>query len=387
MNKIRENTIYSTFKCIGGQCEDSCCEGWTVDIDQETYGYLKGIKNHELKNRIQDKIYLNEWSYSQDVDYAHVELNKKKACAFLNKRKLCDLQTAFGEKGISNVCNLFPRTLNKVNGVIERTLSMACPEAARLVLKNKKAIQYQAVRENLKHVIIETELLTNDLQYKDTAVKYFMELRCFSIELIQNKNIDFKDRILMLGAFHQELEKSKNDAILALIDQWRRDILHKKTRRLSQKKSTLLLLKIADALDVKKEVDNERFKDFHKLFRKGIKYSGYDHYRLVKEKNMDQLKDKMYILENYLVNDMYRNLYPFSEPGSPMDSYRMLMTKLGLIELYLMGISESLNGLEEDTIVDFIQAFSKTVDHHHTYLESISDLLESTVKIEFALMD
>ena len=27
----------TSFKCIGKDCIDSCCSGWRIDIDEETY--------------------------------------------------------------------------------------------------------------------------------------------------------------------------------------------------------------------------------------------------------------------------------------------------------------------------------------------------------------
>jgi len=30
-------TYVSRFTCIGGDCEDTCCAGWGVTLDEETY--------------------------------------------------------------------------------------------------------------------------------------------------------------------------------------------------------------------------------------------------------------------------------------------------------------------------------------------------------------
>lgn len=32
-------SYYGDFHCIGGSCKDSCCIGWEVDIDEDTYEY------------------------------------------------------------------------------------------------------------------------------------------------------------------------------------------------------------------------------------------------------------------------------------------------------------------------------------------------------------
>ena len=30
---------YEKFKCVGGDCKDTCCAGWEIDIDEETFYY------------------------------------------------------------------------------------------------------------------------------------------------------------------------------------------------------------------------------------------------------------------------------------------------------------------------------------------------------------
>ena len=48
---------YRQFQCIGGACEDTCCQGWTVDVDKTSYKRLmrdsqpeiRGIARNNLK--------------------------------------------------------------------------------------------------------------------------------------------------------------------------------------------------------------------------------------------------------------------------------------------------------------------------------------------------
>ena len=35
--KMRYPRYFKEFKCIGGNCEDSCCIGWDIDIDKVTF--------------------------------------------------------------------------------------------------------------------------------------------------------------------------------------------------------------------------------------------------------------------------------------------------------------------------------------------------------------
>ena len=42
--RITEPDYFNDFKCIGGKCEDSCCIGWDIDIDEVTYNIYIAIK-------------------------------------------------------------------------------------------------------------------------------------------------------------------------------------------------------------------------------------------------------------------------------------------------------------------------------------------------------
>ena len=34
---VRYPDYYEKFACIAGACEDTCCAGWEIDLDEETY--------------------------------------------------------------------------------------------------------------------------------------------------------------------------------------------------------------------------------------------------------------------------------------------------------------------------------------------------------------
>ena len=40
---VRVPDYFSEFSCIAGDCKDSCCLGWEIDIDDKSYEYYKTI--------------------------------------------------------------------------------------------------------------------------------------------------------------------------------------------------------------------------------------------------------------------------------------------------------------------------------------------------------
>ncbi|MEG1583602.1 MAG: hypothetical protein RR361_00955, partial [Anaerovorax sp.] len=53
------------------------------------------------------------------------------------------------------------------------------------------------------------------------------------------------------------------------------------------------------------------------------------------------------------------------------EAFMALAIRYGLIQYHLLGIGENRGLLKEDTVIEFIQTFSKAVEHHHVYLSEI----------------
>ena len=53
---------------------------------------------------------------------------------------------------------------------------------------------------------------------------------------------------------------------------------------------------------------------------------------------------------------------------SPFDSFIMLLVRTNFIKFYLIGLYLNNNEINDEKIVEFIQVFSKTIEHHKDYL-------------------
>ena len=60
-------------------------------------------------------------------------------CAFLNDENLCDLYKELGPDSLCDTCRLYPRHTEEYEGLRELSLSLSCPEAARIILSCKEA--------------------------------------------------------------------------------------------------------------------------------------------------------------------------------------------------------------------------------------------------------
>ncbi len=119
-------SYYKSFKCVGGDCERSCCIAWEIDIDKKTLeGYRAG------KGEIYDRI---RASVTDGGGEAHFRLLEGNRCPHLNRDGLCDIIIALGEGALCHICREHPRYYNPLSGSVEVGVGLACPEAARLIL-------------------------------------------------------------------------------------------------------------------------------------------------------------------------------------------------------------------------------------------------------------
>ena len=175
---------YKEFRCIADQCEDTCCAGWQIVIDEKSLNRYKKIRG-SFARRIRRSINWKESVFHQD---------KEKRCAFLNEENLCDLYTACGEKSLCKTCKQYPRHIEEFEGIREITLSISCPEVARILMERKEPVYFLSYEKE------------GEEEYEDFDPFFFSILedaRKAMIEILQNRNLPIRNRVvLVLGMAH-----------------------------------------------------------------------------------------------------------------------------------------------------------------------------------------
>lgn len=115
------------FRCLADRCPDTCCSGWMIEIDEkslEKYRNVSGSYHRILEERI-------------DTDEGVFKQKENGDCCFLCENKLCDMYINLGEAALCDTCRLYPRHIEEFENVREMTLSISCPEVARLLMAEK----------------------------------------------------------------------------------------------------------------------------------------------------------------------------------------------------------------------------------------------------------
>jgi lysine-N-methylase len=382
--------------CIGSRCEDNCCYGWKVIIDKKTYEKYRKVTDQELKPLLDKNVKRNR-SNPTEVNYAKINLNEQERCPFLNDNKLCNIHNKLGSQYLSKVCTSYPRVTNLLDGTYERAATMSCPEIVRISLLNKEQMEFDEIEEDDKSQnIIKYILETKGINSIGKLSRYLWELRIFSISLIQNRNYRLWERLIILGLFMKKVSEYSDDKVLDKIPQ----LIEQYNQTIASNALSLELDKIPTNLciqmELMKEISDQRFAlNFSKInavyvkcvteFLYGINYLKNDKIENITERYRDAhdhyykpfMDEHEYILENYVVNYIFKELFPVSNKLDAFQSYVKLILNYSYIKMLLIGVAGHHKKLDEDMIVRVIYSFSRAVEHNTEFLDRIFNIINS----------
>ncbi|MFY0546369.1 flagellin lysine-N-methylase [Brevibacillus sp. H7] len=364
------------FQCIGTACEDTCCQGWSVDIDKKTFVKYKQLTDKTWKKKLTHHIRRNRYE-TTFTDYATIRFNEHGFCPFLNTEKLCSIQLGLGERYLSRTCSLYPRQHSRLYNTYELFGSLSCPEVARLALLNPDGIRLEPV-DTVCEDDSSLDRLFDDERFSDC----YYEIRSYIVELLQNRSISLHSRMFRLGRFSWDLsqlmEEKRFIDILPILARYRElpdddenDVMNTLTS--SEFHLQLLLYFVEDYAE--NSGNNQRYKNYYQQFQQGIDGSIERHQRAYEVYFVPFLQEHGYVLENYLVNYVYSRLFPLFGNRSVYDEYVVFLLHYVLIQLHLIGIAASQQGLSAEEAVSFIQTFSRMYEHDSSYFVKALDIL------------
>ena len=338
-----------SFKCIGGRCEDNCCIGWDVDIDQKTYLKYQKVKDTDMKKLFKSHIHINEKCDQPQINYAFATLNTNKKCSFLNEAHLCKIHKTLGESYLSNVCKTFPRIANRIDHEVEHSATVSCPEIARLLLLDANAMQWLTDITTDKPPIITYAIDQKSKNFVGKPLSRLKNTRDRCLEIILDAQTDFEKRLVKLSDFVLTIEPSKSTVKNSV---WDFDKLSGEM--------------VAELIRTG-TTDSKRFNEFINLSRKGNLATGIPKYSKF-------IKEYPYMLPNLFANHIVKNLFPFSEGEDTSDALRLLLCRFYIIKRHMILIA-STDKLDTDSAIAYLQSFSKVIEHHKFFETKMLEML------------
>ena len=369
------------FSCTGGACEDNCCDGRQVYVDKKTFLKYRRVEDETLAPMFEKCVKRErDGERKSDENYARIGMLGS-SCAFHDGQKLCAIQGRLGYDYLCDACAAYPRVYKQVDRKLERCGTMACPEIVRAALKSPNGIALESVEEFGRVPSRSPSLDTRLTKFAATPVKFFWDIRLFCLTLLQNRAYTLGQRLVVLGMLYkkiEELDRAGNvEGIPAMLEQFGQEAENGAFKsELDQIESgpevhVALVKMLTDRQLGSNLAESGRYLQcvMETLAGLQIVEGGAIDGSLKKyAENRDAhvsyyMKEKEYVLENFMVNEYFMRLMPFGSDETMWDSYIYLCVTYGMVKLHLNGMAGYHKGLNDKTVFRLIQAFSKAVQY------------------------
>ena len=168
---------YNDFKCIADKCKNSCCIGWEIDIDDNTYKKYMSL-NSPIGEKLRNNI-------TTDIPHSF-KLRENEKCPFLNENGLCELILTLGEDQLCDICALHPRYRNFYNTRTEIGLGLCCEAVGDIVLNKKTPTRL---------IVIDDD---GETDVPDEAEEEIIKLRDNVLDVVTDRSAPIKTRVKTL---------------------------------------------------------------------------------------------------------------------------------------------------------------------------------------------
>ncbi|MFD0714969.1 flagellin lysine-N-methylase [Paenibacillus sp. GCM10027626] len=390
-NKTLMPAYMREFKCIGAECEDTCCALWSIWVDQETFMKYKRVEHPTLSAQLKSDVKVNKANERTKSNYAVMKLNQKTGACCFYADGLCSIQKELGEAYLSQTCATYPRTVNEIAGKQEVSAVLSCPEAARIALLNPEGIDF-VYEEPLTATNLQWSARVNPKQTEASPqYKQFWELRVLAIEIIQNRRFSLPHRFMQLAVFADRVDDSlkinKDYPLTQLIDQFRIELSSEQGIAataifpVNHQFQLRFLNDLLQTVMIQNLWHNIRYKECLDEYIEGMQAGGngsldelieyYD--RIYAEYYQPFDVEHEYIMENYLVNQIYNSMFPLSANSNMFGSVLQLGISYALIRTHLIGMSAVHRGLTPDLAIKLVQSFTRNFEHAKKFKQIVKD--------------
>lgn len=220
-------SYYERFRCIADRCEDTCCAGWEIDIDDDTYErYMRVGGDLGARLRACTKVYEGTDDGYEEVYEQHgFVLTEDLRCPFLDENNLCDIYRELGEDALCEVCTHTPRNYleymvsdrmpdtpnsdDATHPVREISLSASCPEAARLIYGSPERISFVKKEVPDEESITDREEGEPDEEEAELGA-FLKNVRDEAIRMLQDREYSLTDRIRIFLKHSEAVQEAIN---------------------------------------------------------------------------------------------------------------------------------------------------------------------------------
>ena len=369
--KLRTPDYFDEFKCIADKCEDTCCAGWGVVIDDrsyEKYLSIKGAFGEELRSNI-----------VKDEEGDNVFTLNGDRCSFLNDDNLCKIYSELGGDALCYTCRQYPRYLEEFGNLREIGLSLSCPEAARIILRKSQVVNF-----NLSEIDEEVS------SYNDINPNIYinlMQCRKVIFDILQDRKIELIDRCILALTFVNEIQEKidSNDinSIRNIKDKYiNKEFIYEKLKSFHIYNNRLedKYLNIYNIINIFKNLKHLKDNDILGL-ENSLRYFWKDNedINIYSELNIsfnNYYKKNEYKFEQIVIYYVYRYFMKAVFDYDALAKIKFALISFIMIkELSIIRYLENKEFLNED-LVDIAYKYSRDIEHLEENIETLAELFK-----------
>ena len=359
--------IYQDFHCIADSCPNTCCIGWEIIVDKNTYE--KMIQKEEELG-----IPAKDWLVDNNGTIVVKKKNGK--CPALSEEGLCKVVTKLGPQYLCTTCTMYPRTSKQYGDVLEGYLYMSCPEVVSMLIE-KETIEFDMGKDN-------------KLQKEDTDYAY-IDLYLFEstartsiVELLQSMpHISLNTRLFAAFTILEEAVRMYGG------HQFNADIFRAEVNAYIQEPILSALEKqLKNAVDEKKRyyflkeiiniaIDNKRPEYFTELVQQSVDYFNQEY----SEQYLSDLQAfKEYSLAvysnfytNYWVYRIFSDILSIPEYEKSKKKFVYIAIEFALFQIItLASFVKKGRIIDEKEYIYIISSLSRMMEHNESFRKKLT---------------
>ena len=382
--KMIAPALTSKFQCSGPGCPDTCCTGWRVDVDRESYNSLMASKNPTIKPL---QCYLVLQHTHTERAYARLAMNEEtQYCAILTPEKSCSIHSELGDKVLPDVCFTYPRVTHQIGQEMWQSMYLSCCEAARLALTDDDAFSFVESMARTRTGTIQVLTAKDNISVAERA-----DLRLFAIQLLTAESLPVINRMILLGWLAQQVDLQRDSGmpldaakiiqeISAMLDSGATDKIIDALPRDPEVGASVFALLFAQPGSV---VAAPRQKDFMKRVAAGLDLqpglsssqvgARFEH-GLAYYDQAPGLLDR--ILGRSVLSEALVECFPWGASATAMEHFRRHVIRFGVLRLALAGLAEANGGIpEQEALIEALYLTQRIYQHRESFARAADKVL------------
>lgn len=380
--KIRVPDYYKDFKCIADKCEDTCCAGWEVDVDDDSYEYYKTVTG-PFGDRIKSVMVP-----PTEEEEACFTLNNGR-CPFLNDNNLCDLYTELGEDKLCDTCTNYPRFIEEYGSLREIGIALSCKTAGELILKSDKKVTFELTEND--------EMVST---YNDIDPELYMMLmasRKTAFDIAQNRDFDIVMRYCLVLEYAKDIQDMIDKGTLSKIMNIKNNYSNEEYLRERTKTFNILhndeytrysyiyeYLKIFDDF----EIINKSWTDMVNHEKEYMyEQSSNEEYKSRYNRFEQYYREKEYEYEQLLVYFIFRYYLKAVNDDDVFSKVKMAVVSFLIIkDLDVLRFCDNEGSLSFEEQVDIMHIYSREIEHSYENFEKLSLMLSEDERFSYHVL-